>query len=91
MKALVILLIAWTSLMACKGKSNKQAGATDSTTVLQQRTLHYDLSSPQAITLGDKLHEISGIAYISDHLILGENDEHGKIFSIDPMQPENTT
>ena len=46
--------------------------------------------TPQGITLGDKLHEISGIAYISRQTILGENDEQGKIFSIDPTRPDDS-
>jgi hypothetical protein len=87
---MLMLFIAWPNLMACKGKSNKSTTGTDSTAVLQQKSTHYTLSAPQTITLGDKLHEISGIAYINDHLILGENDEQGKIFSIDPAQPGNT-
>ncbi len=90
-RAVILLLAASTSLMACNGKSNRHAVTGDSTIVPRQRSPHYDLSSPQTMTLGEKLREISGIAYISDHLILGENDEHGKIFNIDPTQPDNTT
>ncbi|MGC4038016.1 MAG: hypothetical protein QM764_18785 [Chitinophagaceae bacterium] len=85
------LLIAWPNLIACKDKKHKKAA--EETTVIAPADSapkrHYDFSSPQAITLGEKLHEISGIAYISDHIILGENDEQGKIFSIDPLKPED--
>ncbi|MES1226382.1 MAG: hypothetical protein ABUT20_63490 [Bacteroidota bacterium] len=88
----LFLLIAWVSLMACKGKKHKKSGAVvDTASVTAQVTKgHYDLSAPQRITLGEKLHEISGISFISDHIILGENDEHGKIFSIDPTKSDDT-
>ena len=89
-RAIIILFVAWTNLMACKGKSNKPAPETAASPAAQESKQHYDLSAPQGITLGNKLHEISGIAYISDHIILGENDEQAKIFSIDPTQPDNT-
>jgi len=89
-RAIVILFIAWTNLMACKGKNNKPAADSNTVTAAENPKSHYDLSAPQGITLGNKLHEISGIAYISEHNILGENDEQGKIFSIDPAQPDNT-
>lgn len=89
-RGFAILFIAWANLMACKGKSSKPAADTDTATVSPQSKSHYNLSAPQGVTLGDKLHEISGIAYLSAHTILGENDEQGKIFSIDPTQPGNT-
>jgi hypothetical protein len=88
----IILVFAWINLIACKGKgkSHKHTAANDTATMTDLPKSHYDLSSPQEITLGDKLHEISGVAYISDHIILGENDEQGKIFSIDPLKPDDT-
>ena len=87
----LLLVVGWANFMACKEKSSSSSSAArDSTVVTPVQKGHYDLSKPEGITLGDRLHEISGIVYISDHIILGENDEHGKIFSIDPSKPGDT-
>jgi uncharacterized protein YjiK len=45
----------------------------------------YDLSAPDdKMELDDKLHEISGLAYLPDEdLILAENDEKGTIYTVD--------
>lgn len=88
----IVLLFAWVNLAACKGKSHKkkETAEADTLTTVNVPKSHYDFSAPQRITLGDKLHEISGISYISEHIILGENDEQGKIFSIDPLKPDDT-
>lgn len=91
-RGFIILIVAWMNLMACKGKGKKHTHveAADTATTINLSPGHYNLSTPQVITLGDKLHEISGISYISGHVILGENDEQGKIFSIDPLKPDDT-
>jgi hypothetical protein len=88
----LLLVMGWANFMACKEKrhSSSTPSTADTTTVATLQRNHYDLTKPEGITLGDKLHEISGIAYISDHIILGENDEQGKIFSIDPTKPTDT-
>jgi len=86
----IVLTMSWAGLVACKGKKQKQTVSGDTTAVATVPGSHYNLSAPQGITLGDKLHEISGISYVSGSIIMGENDEQGKIFSIDPTKPENT-
>src|SRR5882724_9389245 len=85
-----LLAVGWANFMACKEKTHSASPSADSTVVTTAPKNHYDLTKPEGITLGDKLHEISGIAYISPHIILGENDEQGKIFSIDPTKPGDT-
>jgi hypothetical protein len=42
----------------------------------------YDITSPQRIDLGTKLDEISGIFWVSDSVMIANNDESGKIFAI---------
>src|SRR5215207_5683013 len=42
----------------------------------------YNITKPESFDLGTKLNEISGIVYISDSLMLANNDESGKIFAI---------
>jgi hypothetical protein len=86
----LIFAIASANLVACKGKKHKQKASADTTSQAPLPKSHYDLSAPEGITLGDKLHEISGISYITANIILGENDEQGKIFNIDPLKPDDT-
>ena len=42
----------------------------------------YDITKPQSIELGNKLREISGIFWIDENTMLAQNDESGKIFTI---------
>ncbi|MEJ0102538.1 MAG: hypothetical protein WDO19_08290 [Bacteroidota bacterium] len=86
----LLLVIGWANFMACKEKSRSSSSTADSAAITPAQKSHYDLSKPEGIVLGDKLHEISGIAYTSAHTILGENDEQGKIFTIDPTKPGDT-
>lgn len=44
--------------------------------------LGYNITQPQTISLGSKLDEISGICWVSDSLMLANNDESGRIFAI---------
>ncbi len=44
----------------------------------------YDISKPEITELGNKLKEISGIFWINETTMLAQNDESGKIFTIDP-------
>ena len=44
----------------------------------------YNLAEPKKIFLSESLDEISGIVFKSDTEIIAENDEEGKIFSINP-------
>lgn len=85
----LIFAMASSNLVACKGKKHKKAAA-DTTSVASLPKSHYNLSAPEVIPLGDKLHEISGISYIAPNIILSENDEQGKIFTIDPTKPDDT-
>ena len=49
--------------------------------------LGYDFSKPQKVNLGPKLDEISGICWVSDSLMIANNDESGRIFAINLMSP----
>ena len=51
----------------------------------------YDLQHPDKTDLGTRLREISGIYWISDTLMLANNDEAGKIFSLNPANKRNFT
>jgi hypothetical protein len=42
----------------------------------------YDITKPEKTELGNKLREISGIAWVNENTMLAENDEAGKIFTI---------
>jgi SdiA-regulated len=42
----------------------------------------YDITKPYKIELGNKLREISGIAWVDENTMLAENDEAGKVFTI---------
>jgi hypothetical protein len=42
----------------------------------------YDITKPEIHELGTKLNEISGICWLSDSLMIANNDESGKIFAI---------
>ena len=42
----------------------------------------YDITKPEEIELGSKLREISGIAWVDENTMLAENDEAGKVFTI---------
>lgn len=75
-------------LVFCTQKKKKNIPAAD-ISALPAQTGHYDFSRPQGITLGDALHEISGIAYITSRTMLAENDEQGRIFSIPLDMPNN--
>lgn len=44
----------------------------------------YNITKPEAIELGNKLREISGIYWINETTMLAQNDESGKIFTINP-------
>jgi hypothetical protein len=49
----------------------------------------YNITKPQTMNLGTRLDEISGICWVSDSIILANNDESGRIFAINIMEPGN--
>jgi hypothetical protein len=49
----------------------------------------YDITEPDTYELGSKLNEISGICWINDSLMLANNDETGKIFTINLSDKED--
>ena len=48
----------------------------------------YDITKPDITELGNKLREISGIFWINDSTMLAQNDESGKIFTINPIEKQ---
>lgn len=86
---ILFLLIPCSMLLVfCTQKKKKSIPAADISSLPAQPG-HYDFSHPQGITLGDALHEVSGIAYITSRTMLAENDEQGRIFSIPLDLPNN--
>lgn len=57
-------------------------GITCSTKRIVSTPQGYDITKPEKTELGNKLREISGIAWVNENTMLAENDEAGKIFTI---------
>jgi len=51
----------------------------------------YDITKPDITELGNKLREISGIFWINETTMLAQNDESGKIFTINPEDKQDFT
>ncbi len=49
----------------------------------------YDITSPQKISLGSKLDEISGICWVNDSTMIANDDERGRIYAIDIRDKKN--
>jgi len=48
----------------------------------------YNITKPDITELGNKLREISGIFWVNDTTMLAQNDESGKIFTINPIEKQ---
>src|SRR5258706_9249050 len=49
----------------------------------------YDITKPDETELGNKLREISGIFWVNDSTMLAQNDESGKIFTINLLDKQD--
>ncbi len=73
-RRLLPLFMLYCAVTACSGTSDKKAHPTPA---------EYDLNHPQEIKLGDKLNEISGLAfYPKDSSLFAVIDEAGILFKI---------